>query len=93
MGFDLDLMREIGKRAGFTPEFQNVAFDGIIPGLATTYDAVPRRSPPPEAREKKVDFSDPHSTLTSRHGPERLPHLVGDDIGDGTVGATRHHRN
>src|SRR5215204_4994915 len=26
VGFDLDLMREIGKRAGFTPEFQNVDF-------------------------------------------------------------------
>ena len=46
MGFDLDLMREIGKRAGFTPEFQNVTFDGIIPALATTSTTrVPRRSP------------------------------------------------
>src|ERR671912_1766086 len=36
VGFDIDLMSEIGKRAGFTPEFQNVTFDGIIPGPATT---------------------------------------------------------
>src|SRR5829696_8206828 len=40
VGFDIDLMREIGKRAGFTPEFQNVTFDGIIPGLGNNlYDA------------------------------------------------------
>src|SRR5215217_495481 len=33
VGLDIDLLREIGKRAVFTPEFQNVTFDGIIPGL------------------------------------------------------------
>src|ERR687896_1925661 len=40
VGFDIDLVREIGKRAGFAPEFQNVTFDGIIPGLGNNlYDA------------------------------------------------------
>ena len=39
-----------------------------------------------EAREKKVDFSDPTSTRPVAHGPERLPIKSVDDIGDGTVG-------
>jgi ABC-type amino acid transport substrate-binding protein len=61
VGFDIDLMREIGKRAGFTPEFQNVTFDGIIPGLGNNlYDAGASAFTITEAREKKVDFSDPY---------------------------------
>ncbi|MBA3426910.1 MAG: transporter substrate-binding domain-containing protein, partial [Rubrobacter sp.] len=40
VGFDIDLMNEIGKRAGFKPEYQNVTFDGIIGGLTNNqYDA------------------------------------------------------
>src|SRR5918998_207884 len=40
VGFDIDLMNEIGKRAGYEVEFQNVTFDGIIPGLGNNlYDA------------------------------------------------------
>ncbi len=61
VGFDIDLMREIGKRAGFTPEFQNVTFDGIIPGLGNNlYDAAISAMTITEEREQQVDFSDPY---------------------------------
>ena len=88
VGFDLDLMREIGKRAGFTPEFQNVTFDGIIPGLGNNlYDAGASAFTITEAREKKVDFSDPYfnadQSLMVQSGS---PIKSVDDIGDGTVG-------
>src|SRR5687768_17323688 len=61
VGFDIDLMREIGKRAGFTPKFKNVTFDGIIPGLGNNlYDASISAMTITEEREQSVDFSDPY---------------------------------
>ena len=81
-------MREIGKRAGFKPEFKNVTFDGIIPGLGNNlYDAGASAFTITKAREKKVDFSDPYfnadqSLLVQSDSPIKSV----DDIGDGTVG-------
>jgi ABC-type amino acid transport substrate-binding protein len=88
VGFDIDLMREIGKRAGFTPEFKNVTFDGIIPGLGNNlYDAGASAFTITKAREKQVDFSDPYfnadQSLMVQSGS---PIKSVDDIGDGTVG-------
>lgn len=88
VGFDIDLMREIGKRAGFTPEFQNVTFDGIIPGLGNNlYDAGISSFTITKAREKQIDFSDPYfnadqSLMVQSDSPIKSV----DDIGDGTVG-------
>ena len=60
-GFDIDLMDEIGRRAGFTPEYQNVTFDGIIGGLANNqYDAVISAMTITDERAQRVDFSDPY---------------------------------
>jgi ABC-type amino acid transport substrate-binding protein len=61
VGFDIDLMREVGRRAGFTPEFENVTFDGIVPGLGNNlYDAsISAMTITPE-REESIDFSDPY---------------------------------
>jgi ABC-type amino acid transport substrate-binding protein len=88
VGFDIDLMREIGKRAGFTPEFKNVTFDGIIPGLGNNlYDAGASSFTITKAREKQIDFSDPYfnadQSLMVQSGS---PIKSIDDIGDGTVG-------
>ena len=88
VGFDIDLMREIGKRAGFTPEFKNVTFDGIIPGLGNNlYDAGASSFTITKAREKQIDFSDPYfnadQSLMVQSGS---PIKSVDDIGDGTVG-------
>jgi polar amino acid transport system substrate-binding protein len=88
VGIDIELMREIGKRAGFTPEFQNVTFDGIIPGLGNNlYDAAISSMTITKAREKKVDFSDPYfnadqSLMVQSDSPIKSL----DDVGDGTVG-------
>lgn len=35
VGFDIDLMNEIAKRANLKVEYQNVTFDGIIGGLSS----------------------------------------------------------
>jgi ABC-type amino acid transport substrate-binding protein len=92
VGFDIDLMREIGERAGFTPEFQNVTFDGIIPALANNdlFDAGASAFTITKAREKKVDFSDPYfianQSLMVQSGS---PIKSVDDIGDGIVGVQR----
>jgi ABC-type amino acid transport substrate-binding protein len=88
VGFDIDLMREIGKRAGFTPEFKNVTFDGIIPGLGNNlYDAGASSFTITKAREKQIDFSDPYFNADQSLMVERgSPIKSIDDIGDGTVG-------
>jgi polar amino acid transport system substrate-binding protein len=88
VGFDIDLMREIGQRAGFTPKFKNVTFDGIIPGLGNNlYDLSITAMTITKEREQSVDFSDPYfnadqSLMVQRDSPIKSV----DDIGDGTVG-------
>jgi polar amino acid transport system substrate-binding protein len=88
VGFDIDLMREIGERAGFTPEFQNVTFDGIIPGLGNNlYDAAASAMTITGAREKKVDFSDPYFNADQSLTVQSNSDIQSvDDIGDATVG-------
>jgi ABC-type amino acid transport substrate-binding protein len=88
VGFDIDLMREIGRRAGFTPEFQNVTFDGIVGGLQSNlYDAAISAMTITKEREKKVDFSDPYFNADQSllvQGDSDIA-SVG-DVGDATVG-------
>ncbi len=88
VGFDIDLLNEIGKRAGFTPEYQNVTFDGIINGLRNNqYDvAISSMTITPE-RAKRIDFSDPYFNADQSL---LVPSDAGvgsvDDLGDATVG-------
>ncbi len=88
VGFDIDLMDEIGKRAGFTPEYQNVTFDGIIGGLANNqYDVVISAMTITPERKKQIDFSDPYFNADQSL---LVPADAGigsvDDLGDATVG-------
>ncbi len=88
VGFDIDLMNEIGKRAGFTPEYQNVTFDGIIGGLANNqYDmAISAMTITPE-RDERIDFSDPYFNADqSLLVPSDAGINSVDDLGDATVG-------
>jgi len=88
VGFDIDLLDEIGKRAGFKPEYQNVGFDGIIGGLSNNqYDVVISAMTITPERKKRIDFSDPYfnadqSLLVPSDGG------IGsvDELGDATVG-------
>ena len=87
-GFDIDLMNEIGKRAGLKIKYQNVAFDGIIGGLGSNlYDAsISSMTITPE-REEQIDFSDPYfnadqSLMVASDSDIKTV----EDIGDATVG-------
>src|SRR5215207_7173346 len=81
-------MNEIAKRANLQAEYQNVTFDGIIPGLGNNlYDAGLSSFTITKAREQKVDFSDPYfnadqSLMVQSDSPIKSV----DDIADGTVG-------
>jgi ABC-type amino acid transport substrate-binding protein len=88
VGFDIDLMDEIGKRAGFTPEYQNVGFDGIIGGLANNqYDLVISAMTITPERQKRIDFSDPYFNADqSLLVPSDSDIGSADEIGDSTVG-------
>ena len=87
-GFDIDLMNEISKRAGFTPEYQNVTFDGIIGGLSNNqYDAVISAMTITPERAQRVEFSDPYFNADQSL---LVPSDAGvgsvDELGDATVG-------
>src|SRR5918992_4493512 len=60
-GFDIELMKEIGNRAGFEVEYENVRFDSILRGLNTDlFDAAISAMTITEEREQQIDFSDPY---------------------------------
>jgi ABC-type amino acid transport substrate-binding protein len=60
-GFDIDLMNEIAKRAGFEVEYDNVQFDSILRGLdADLFDAAISAMTITKERELQIDFSDPY---------------------------------
>ena len=62
-GFDMDIIREIGRRLGVQVVIQNVAWDGLIPGLTNgNYDVVISAMTILEERAAVVDFSDPYFT-------------------------------
>ncbi|MCR5176272.1 MAG: basic amino acid ABC transporter substrate-binding protein [Anaerovibrio sp.] len=58
-GFDMDLIRAIGKEMGYKVEINNVAFDGLIPSLeAGNIDVIISGMTINDERKKKVLFSD-----------------------------------
>lgn len=88
VGFDIDLMNEIGERAGFRVEYQNVLFDGIIRGLSSgLYDAAISAMTITEERAQQVDFSDPYfnadQSLLVRQGSDIQST---DDLNEAIVG-------
>lgn len=64
VGFDVDVMNEIGKLANFTPEFQNTSFDTIFTALQSKqFDAVMSSVTITDERKKIVAFSEPYITV------------------------------
>jgi polar amino acid transport system substrate-binding protein len=61
VGFDMDLMREIGKRLNVSVEFTDQPFSGIITAVQTKqFDAgISSFSITPD-RQQQIDFSDPY---------------------------------
>ena len=61
VGFDMDMIREIGKRMNVEVEFVNMGFDGLIPALMTNnIDIVVSGVTITEERKKRVDFCEPY---------------------------------
>lgn len=61
VGFDVDLIDELSRRAGFNYEFVQMSFDGLIPALkAGKISAIASGMSATDARRKSVDFSAPY---------------------------------
>lgn len=61
IGFDMEMIAEVAKRAGFEYDMNTMDFNGIIPALQTgSIDIAIAGITITEAREKIVDFSDPY---------------------------------
>ena len=58
-GFEMDLIRAMGEKAGYDVKIQNMGFDGIIPALMTgTVDVGASGFSITEERKKRVLFTD-----------------------------------
>ncbi|MCC3145625.1 basic amino acid ABC transporter substrate-binding protein [Halanaerobium sp. Z-7514] len=95
VGFDMDLITEIGKRQGFEVEFRDISFDSLPPALTTgSIDIIAAAMTITEERKELFNFSDPYysanqSVLVHEDSEVGLPVLFGDnDIGvqTGTTG-------
>jgi polar amino acid transport system substrate-binding protein len=61
VGFDIDLIKALGKQMGYEVQIQNMNFDGLIPGLeVNSIDAVASGMTITEARKQKVNFTKPY---------------------------------
>lgn len=59
VGFDIDLMEEIGASLGYEIKWTNMSFDGLVPALQTgKVDMVIAGMTPTEDRKKAVDFTE-----------------------------------
>jgi ABC-type amino acid transport substrate-binding protein len=97
VGFDVDLMNEIGKLVNFTPEFQNTGFDTIFAALQSKqFDAVMSSVTITDERKKIVAFSEPYIEVgqvivttndnTSINGAQDLANNVQVGVQTGTTG-------
>lgn len=60
-GFDMDLIRAVGKEMGREVKIQNISFDGLVPALdAGNVDVVISGMTITEERKQKVAFSKPY---------------------------------
>lgn len=61
VGFDMDLIKAIGKQMGYEVKVQGMNFDGLIPALESgSIDAAISAMTITDARAKKVNFSKPY---------------------------------
>lgn len=88
VGFDMDVMREIGNRSGFTVTFQNAGFDAIIPSVQSgQFDAGMSAFTITDERKEQVAFSVPYydnelmaATLASDSAITRAEDLRGKKV-------------
>ncbi|MBP2652787.1 MAG: glnH 4 [Firmicutes bacterium] len=61
VGFDVDLMKAIGKQLGYEVEIVSMGFDGLIPALESgQIDVIASGMSITPERQQKVTFSDPY---------------------------------
>jgi polar amino acid transport system substrate-binding protein len=61
VGYDIDLMNAIAKKAGFEVEFQNTPFDSVLAGISTCqFDAAISAITITAERGQKMAFSSPY---------------------------------
>lgn len=61
VGFDMDILAEVAKRAGFDYDLRTMDFNGIIPAVQTgNADVALAGITITEEREQIIDFSDPY---------------------------------
>lgn len=61
VGFDVDLIKALGKQMGYEVQVQNINFDGLIPGLeGNNIDVAIAGMTITEARSQKVNFTKPY---------------------------------
>ena len=62
-GFDIDLIKAVGAKAGYKVQISNLGFDALIPALGTgNIDVAASGMTITEERKKAVSFSDPYYT-------------------------------
>ena len=88
IGLDPDIAKAIGDKLGVTFEFQNTAFDGIIPALqAKRIDVIMSAMTDNKERQKQIDFVDYFTAgtaiLVKKGNPEGIKSL--DDLCGKTI--------
>lgn len=97
-GFEVEMLREIGRRLNREVEFIDVQWEGIFAGLtASKYDVVASAVAIICERQKVVDFSVPYYefgvSIAVRKNDKRIQHvedLKGMVVGVGGAGSTSH---
>lgn len=60
-GFDMDLIRAVGKEMGYKVDIQNINFDGLIPAMESgNIDVIASGMTINDERKQQVAFSDPY---------------------------------
>ena len=78
VGFDIDLIQAIGKRAGFDVKIYSMGLDGLIPALmSSSIDVAVSALTITPQRAEKVDFTDPYyksglSIMTHKENAGRI---------------------
>ena len=94
VGFDMDLIREVGKRIGRDVQIVDMSFDGLIAAVQEgKIDGVIAAMQATDARKEKVDFSAPYhfvqdgflvagnSTITLKSAKDAAAYKVGVQTG------------
>ncbi len=78
-GYDIELIKVIGQKAGYEVEVMSMGFDALIPALATgQIDVIAAGMSVTEERSKKVDFTTPYyesglSYITLKRNADKFP--------------------